>query len=82
MLDVVLYNSRFVRNTKNRSNSKFKGVKVFYLLVYFVKGIALVVLEQKQLNLRKGFVLYITYYKSNLFLLRYFLSLKYKEKVL
>jgi hypothetical protein len=82
MLDITLYNSRFVRNTKNRSNPKFKGVKVLYLFVYFVRGIALVILEQEQFNLRKGFVLYITYYKSNLFLLKYFLSLKHKEEVL
>jgi hypothetical protein len=82
MLDIASCNSRFVRNTENRSNPKFKGVKVSYLLVYFVRGIALIILKQEQLNLRKGFVLYITYYKGNLFLFRYLLSLEYKEEVL
>ena len=75
-------NNRFVRNTKNRFDLKFKGVKVLYPLVYFVRSIALVILEQEQLNLSKGFVLYITCYKGNLFLLRYLFSLKYKEEVL
>jgi hypothetical protein len=82
MLNIILYNSRFVRNTKNRFNPKFKGVKVLYLLIYFVRGITLVILEQERLNLSKGFVLYITYYKGNLFLFKYLLSLEYKEEVL
>jgi hypothetical protein len=82
MLDITLCDNRFIRNTKNRFNLKFKGVEVLYLLIYFFSNITLVILEQEQLNISKGFVLYITCYKGNLFLLRYLFSLKYKEEVL
>ena len=82
MLNVALSNSRFVRDSKDWLNLFLKCVKVSYLLVYLIRGIASLVLLYKGLNLLKDLASHIASYKDNSLNLRYLLTLEDKEEIL
>jgi hypothetical protein len=78
----MLYNYRFICNSKHRLDLVLKLVKVVYLGVNILRGVTLIILLDKRFNLGKSFSTYITCNKYNTFLYRYLISLKHKEEVL
>jgi hypothetical protein len=82
MLNLILYNYRFVCNSKYRLDLVLKLVKVVYLGVNILRGVTLIILLDKRFNLGKSFSTHITCNKHNMFFYRYFVSLKHKEEVL
>ena len=81
-MNVALSNSRFVRDSEDQLNLFLKCVKVSYLLIHLIRGIASLVLLYKGLNLLKGIASHIAGYKDDLLNLRFLLTLKGKEEIL
>jgi hypothetical protein len=78
----MLYNYRFICNSKHRLDLVLELIKVVYLGVNVLRGVTLIVLLDKRFDLGKSFSTHITYNKCNTFLCRYLVSLKHKEEVL
>jgi hypothetical protein len=77
-----LCNCSFICDSKHRLDLVLELIKVVYLGVNVLRGVTLIILLDKRLNLGKSFSTHITRNKYNTFLCRYLVSLKHKEEVL